>query len=281
MGTAAAVPVVAAAAAEGGAAAGIFKELVTELLNPEMIRALSPTEGFEAKPHTFQAVETEGHWKMPPDWPATDARALVPPAKKVSKVRMHTATILTIDFKAIDAKYIQALLQLVLQSLLPSPSLATLATLATTALPPGIAGNFFSPSGPLGKILPSIARALADLQTGSSAEIEAVWWSDGYEIWGGQAAAKHVRGFGSLFGHQARVELEGVPFGNYFPTSYCLTFTGFVNPVGPTFEELRGAVKLGADGSATGLFCQRSNRDKKDPDDVSFGGTDTGYALSY
>jgi hypothetical protein len=275
------VPVAAAGAAEGVGAASILKELVTEVLNPEMIRALSPTEGFEAKPHTFQAVETEGHWKLPPDWPPSDSRALAPPSKRVSKVRMHTATILSIDFKAIDAKYIQALLQLLIQSLLPSPTLATLANLATTALPPGIGGNFFNPSGPLGKLLPSLARALADLQVGSSAEIEAVWWSDGFEIWGGQAAAKHVRGFGSLFGHQARVELEGVPFGNYFPTSYCLTFTGFVNPVGPTFEELRGAVKLGADGSASGLFCQRSNRDKKEPEDVSFGGPESGYALSY
>jgi hypothetical protein len=79
-----AVPVIAAAAAEG-TLAEVLKDVFLHLTSPEMFLALSPTEGFETKPHTFQAIETEGRWKMPPDWDAGNARLLVPPAnKKVS-----------------------------------------------------------------------------------------------------------------------------------------------------------------------------------------------------
>lgn len=271
------VPALPALAAASGVA-DFLKDFVKELASPEMIHALSPTEGFEVKPHTFQAIESEGRWKTQPDWPANDPRIFTPPAKKIGKLQKCRATILTIDFDAINNKWIEAILPLLLQAYFPS---AQSLQFATTTILQGLKNNNLSPTGPLGQLLPSISRALADFRNPSHAEIDAVWWSDGYEIWAGQAAAKHVNGFGSLYGHQARVELDGVSFGNYFPQSYFLTFTGFVNPVGPTFQELRGAVLLGADGSAKGQFCESSDRDnKKGPEDVDWGGTG-GYSFKY
>jgi hypothetical protein len=257
-------------------AGDLLKEIGNELISPEMIRALSPTEGLEVTPHTFQAIESEGRWKKSPDWPQDDPRIFTPPAKKIGKLRQWRATILKIELDKIDQKFIQTIIKLLLATLLPSvPKLATTTNLNQIRSDPmGILA-------PLGKYLPSLGRALADLQNPSSAEIDAIWWSDGYEIWAGQAAAKHVRGFGSLFGHQARIELNGGWYGNYFPQSYCLTFTGFINPVGPVFQELRGAVLLGADGSAKGLFCERSDRDKREHEPVFEYSADDGYCFRY
>jgi hypothetical protein len=258
-------------AVQAAAGAGL-KELLAalkELVSPEMIRALSPTEGFEAKPHTFQAVETEGRWKQEKDF---SKRGLWPNPKTVTGLGKYQATLLTIEVRTIDPKWIETLVPLIFQSMFPSTKLAATAMLnsRSLAIPPSVQ-----------KILPQISRAIADLEKPASAEVEALWWSDGLEITWGQAAAKHVKGFGSLFGHQARVELDGVSYGNYFPLSYCVTFTGFVNPIGPVFEEIRGAVKLNADGSVEGLFCERSNRDKDKPVPVTYSGKEKGYILNY
>lgn len=95
----------------------------------------------------------------------------------------------------------------------------------------------------------------------SLALFQALWYGDGLEIWAGLASHRNVRGFGSVYGHQAEVVLTGLPFGNYFPTRYFLAFTGVLNPAGPGFEEFRGAVALKADGTAEPLFCQRWDRD--------------------
>jgi hypothetical protein len=71
----------------------------------------------------------------------------------------------------------------------------------TPTLPPSVA-----------KAFPQLNDALQALSKPATiAEIEAVWWSDGLEIWSGQAAAKHVNGFNSLFGHQARVVASTAP----------------------------------------------------------------------
>jgi hypothetical protein len=82
------------------------------------------------------------------------------------------------------------------QVIIPPIELATtVVPTMTPTLPPSVA-----------KAFPQLNDALQALSKPATiAEIEAVWWSDGLEIWSGQAAAKHVNGFNSLFGHQARV----------------------------------------------------------------------------
>jgi hypothetical protein len=71
-----------------------------------------------------------------------------------------------------------------LQSLIPQTQLYT------TALQPLM--NKFPAQlaqilASLTQILPSIGRSLGDIQTTASfAEIEAVWWSDGFEIYAGK-----------------------------------------------------------------------------------------------
>jgi hypothetical protein len=266
------------AAEAAGPAGAVLQALdaLKELVTPEMIRALSPTEGFEAKPHTFQAVETEGRWKKAADF--GQGRALEPPTTKslspgkLDPAKPNRATVLSNKIGGIKPDIVSALIRTILDTISPQTQLATtVLPNMTPTLPPAVAKAFPQ--------LNSVFEALSAPST--VAEIEAVWWSDNLEIWSGQAAARHVNGFNSLFGHQARVELDGVSFGNYFPLSYCLTFTGYVNPVGPVFEEFRGAVRLGADGKASGLFCERSNRDKKKPDVVSQFDTQNGYQLKY
>ena len=216
-----AVPVIAAAAAEG-TLAEVLKDVVLHLTSPEMFHALSPTEGFETKPHTFQAIETEGRWKMPPDWDAGNARLLVPPANKKGKLQKYQATVLSINIKAIDPQFLQSVLQLAFAAGFPPAQLLSMASqvasvasgdssqstdiltlfvqllqslipqtqLYTTALQPLM--NKFPAQlaqilASLTQILPSISRSLGDIQTtASSAEIEAVWWSDGFEIYAGK-----------------------------------------------------------------------------------------------
>ncbi len=295
-----------AAGGPGGALLEAINEL-KEFLSPEMIQALSPTEGFEATPHTFQATEIEGRWK--PDSSFGDGRVLKPPEGRVGKTRMYRARLLTIEVTSIQQAIAKVLGPMLIQSVFPQLGRTSLlimlqSLLQRLAVPSATETVLLGPPGPgqlpgkelltpqemmqllqqlkppLPKLMPRLQRAIDDLLSPSSAEIEAVWWADGLEIHAGQAAAKHVRGFGSLFNHQARVELSGVSFGNYFPCSYCVTFTGHVNPVGPTFEEFRGAVRLDADGTAEGLFCERSNRDEKEPKEVEYD-AEAGYSLTY
>jgi hypothetical protein len=95
----------------------------------------------------------------------------------------------------------------------------------------------------------------------SSARVGVWWYSDGLEIWGGFAGLSSATGFGSVFGQRALVELSGTPFGNYFPTRYFLAFSGYLNPVGPAYEEFRGAVSIKADSyTLEPLFCELSSR---------------------
>ncbi len=255
----------------GGAGLSEVINTLKELVSPEMIRALSPTEGFECTAHTFQAIETEGRWK---DASLYVDRGLWPPVsgeQSPGKLVKREATILSIQIGALSTGTIAAIVNAVLGDLVPQTTLATLALPVSQSLPPAIA-----------KAFPALDSAIRALSRPSTVEIAATWWADGLEIWAGQAAAKHVTGFNSLFGSQARVDLDGVSFGNYFPLPYLLSFTGYVNPVGPTFEEIRGAVRLDADGRATGMFFERSNRDKAtSEDDIPYGGQRSGYQLRY
>lgn len=47
---------------------GKLGKAVDAAASPDMIQALSPTEGLDVKPHTFHATEQEGRWKRREFW---------------------------------------------------------------------------------------------------------------------------------------------------------------------------------------------------------------------
>ncbi len=237
-----------------------------------MIRALSPTEGFEASAHTFQAVESEGRWKSKEDY--GPGRELMPPEKKRGNVKIRTKTILKISITSPSEAMRD---QITYSAYLNTSGIVTLgfyaeilAHLPAWTVNPSEAITFSHLPNPThlkviprrnkrNRELPLIKQAIQAVP--SVAEIEAVWWSDGLEIYAGHVAPRHVCGFGSLFNNQARVEFNGTTFGNAFPLSYLLTFTGHLNPVGPKFFEFRRATIITADGKAIGQYCELSDRD--------------------
>jgi hypothetical protein len=82
--------------------------------------------------------------------------------------------------------------------------------------------------------------------------VDATWWSDGLEIWGGFAGTYSHIGFSSIFSDTASIVLNAIPFGNYYPARVLLTWSGWVNPVGPDYREFRGGITLSADSRAPG-----------------------------
>jgi hypothetical protein len=112
----------------------------------------------------------------------------------------------------------------------------------------------------------------------STAVINAQWDGDHMEIYGGEAGLGKATGFGSLYGHQARVEISGAQYGNYFPARYLITFSGYVNPMGPKFVEFKGGVILSPDGSRQPWSFEHWSRDEEPASSVDWD-KDRGYVL--
>jgi hypothetical protein len=94
------------------------------------------------------------------------------------------------------------------------------------------------------------------------AAITVKWWADANEIWGGVAGLSYAKGFGSVFGHRAKIDVTGIPFGNYYPARYLITASGWVNPLGPQYYEFRcGAVAQAGQTRLTPLFGELWDRD--------------------
>jgi hypothetical protein len=72
--------------------------------------------------------------------------------------------------------------------------------------------------------------------------IGATWLVSKTEILAGYAGLFSATGFGSVYGHRAKVEIGGVPVGNYIPTAHLIGMSGYINPVGPVYIEFRCAV---------------------------------------
>jgi hypothetical protein len=97
-------------------------------------------------------------------------------------------------------------------------------------------------------------RPLFRLETGaivkSIVQMDAVYWADGLEIWGGYAGMSQAEGFGNKLSDNASVSLYSISFGNYFPASVMIAWSGWISPIDPNrrFLEFRGWCVVCANG---------------------------------
>jgi hypothetical protein len=211
------------------------------LIDPAFNEALSPAQGLEVTPHVFASLEQEGRWKyqmwgfpeernltnsLTGDEPMPDAMSRPTPSPP------SIGTLLTLQINKLTV-----------------PDEILLGIGATLAVP--LAGSALTP---LIK-----ASAAGDV---NSATISVMWWSDGLEIWGGVAGLVQAKGFGSVFGHRARIDVTGTAFGNYFPARYLIMASGWLNPLGPQYYEFRcGAIAQAGYTRLTPLFGEVWDRD--------------------
>jgi hypothetical protein len=236
----AAIPAASEAAAAGEAGAGGFA--LEKILDPGLVSALGPQSGLQVEPVLFQAIETEGRWK--PGGLINTAQNTVPSTSRVfelaghaeqqpqppdppefklnepyGKVLSHTTHLFTLDVQGYSS----------------------------TALAVQMLG--------VAKELPDAVKqvlnvdANQDLRIRCTLSVDANYWSDGLEIYAGWAGMTSASGFYSAFNTTASVSLQAIPFGNYFPASVLVTWSGWVNPPGPDYWEFRGGIVLNADGS--------------------------------
>jgi hypothetical protein len=100
--------------------------------------------------------------------------------------------------------------------------------------------------------MPSIGATLGTSEARSTLRVDAIWWGDGLEIYGGYAGLGRAQGFGSIWDTMASTSLQATPFGNYYPATTLLTWSGWVNPIGSAYWEFRGALLVRADGTNNG-----------------------------
>jgi len=173
---------------------------------------LGPQSGLQVSPVTFQSIETEGRWKP---------ERLVAPSSQ-SRIFELEGQVSRRPVSLTDPSTYQSQ-----TPELWGPLTVYRRTLFTVECNPG--------GGRVGKF-----------------SVDASWWADGLEIWGGYAGLAHAEGFQSVVDNMASASLHAVPFGNYYPAEALIAWSGWLNPH-PTgaFLEFRGAIRLGADGSTS------------------------------
>ena len=206
------------------------EKVLDKLLDPSFIAALGPQSGLQVTPATFQSVEAEGRWK-----PASlvnltgdnksDGRVFElakhaetgePPdkprlAEHYGPVTHHTCPLFSLDM----------------------PALQPLLKLAALGAGIPLAGDIIG-------LLGTADRARLT--------VDAHWWSDGLEIFAGYAGLASATGFSSVWDTTASVGVQAVPWGNYYPARTLVTWSGWVNPVGPRYWEFRGGLVVDAQG---------------------------------
>ena len=235
------IPVASTAAAAGEASAGGFA--LEKILDPGLVSALGPQSGLQVEPVLFQAIETEGRWKpgglinTAPDTVSSTSRVFElaghaeqqpnppdPPEFKFNtpygKVLPRTTHLFTLDVQGYS-----------------STALAVQVLGLDAAVVPDAVKQVLN------------VDANQDLRIRCTLSVDANYWSDGLEIFAGWAGMTSASGFYSAFNTTASVSLQAIPFGNYFPASVLVTWSGWVNPPGPDYWEFRGGIVLNADGT--------------------------------
>ena len=214
------------------ASAEFGKELISKALDkltdPALNVALGPAAGLQVTPVVFQSVEQEGRWKPTGlvDQPGRDFSVQSPPAAKppskspmahpFGNLKQHQTTLFTVQM----------------------PGIAT-----ETQLFP-IAAQLML--GDQRKAYQALTNLIKD--NVCTFTVDAIWWSDDFEIFAGYAGLGTATAFGSVFNTTASVTLQAVPFGNYYPAAALVTWAGWVNPIGPGYWEFQGATVLLATG---------------------------------
>lgn len=204
----------AAQGASSGLLGEIVKDVLGKLLDPALVTALSPPAALQVTPVLFQAIEQEGRWK--PKWLVgkgdTDRRL------ELDK-QLHSNSA-------------------------PGDFL----------LPPSFFGEhkpeFWSSLARHNQVLFNVGTK--GVKANSKFVVDATWWGDDLEIWGGYAGLANAEGFGSIYNDNAACTLYAMPFGNYYPAQVMIAWSGWLNPVGPAYYEFRGAVIVNAAGGVSG-----------------------------
>jgi hypothetical protein len=204
-----------------GAVVAAYLAALKTLTDPAFVVALGPQSALDVTPVSFQSVEQEGRWKP---------ESLVAASNRPGRV-------LEFAGHAEDPK-----------KLPKSPQLT----------PPNPA-QLVEVNCPLFSLdMPCIQSHLPGILTGantvqrSTLLVDATWWCDGLEIYGGYAGLAKAQGFGSVWDTMAHVSLQAIPWGNYYPAATLLTWSGWVNPIGPQYWEFRGGMVVRADQSNSG-----------------------------
>jgi len=213
-----------------GAMASAVGSFIDKLTDPGLNVALGPQSALQVTPVIFQSVEQEGRWK-PGSLVNSDPNSLIPSNGRVFELTGHA-----------EEKY-PALTPLTPSLTEPYGSIQEKNVKLFTVKVPGASLN---------SVLSDIWKLLSSDGQGATTctfTVDATWWYDGLEIYGGWAGLANATGFGSVFNTTASVALQAIPFGNYFPASVLVTWSGWVNPIGPDYWEFRGGMVLNADGT--------------------------------
>jgi hypothetical protein len=206
--------------------------LIPQLSDPTLNNALGPQSGLQVTPVIFQSIESEGRWK-PGGLVNSDASdGTLTSAGRVFELSGHAEPL--------------------------DPPLPLTPTLQEPYGPLKAQHmNIFTVQvngASLASALPDIWKVLngdSGSAATSSFTVDATWWYDGLEIYAGWAGLANATGFGSAFNSNANVELQAIPFGNYYPASILLMWSGWVNPIGSDYWEFRGGIVLNADGTSS------------------------------
>jgi hypothetical protein len=197
---------------------GAVAKALGALADPGLIEALNPSVGVRVAPVVFQSIEPEGRWKPNSlvDKPSS--------AGRVFELAGHSEGSRHVSKPQLSERYGRVEV--------------TARTLMSIHMPGPIAGV-------------SVQRmALAhEVTTDSSLSIYVTWWWDGLEIWAGYAGLGHANGFFNIYDSRAQVDLQAIPFGNYYPAATLITWSGWTSGFDYAhYFDFRGAVVVRADG---------------------------------
>ena len=228
---------------------GLVGQAAQAITDPSLNEALSPASGLIVSPYYFQSIETEGRWKHQ-TWGYSEGRNLLPPEFDMPKDGDTTypddpATGIysrlsrwkafqespTGEITSSGGPFIRTrraeLLRVYIGQLREES--------------PGAIGTALKAAD----ISPNLATYLnSTILANASFSVGAAWLVSQTEILGGYAGLFSATGFGSVYGHRAKVDIGGVSLGNYIPTAQLIGMSGYVNPVGPIFVEFRCAVVI-------------------------------------
>jgi len=246
---------------------GLLKAVASgldKLTDPGLNVALGPQSALQVTPVIFQSIEQEGRWK-PASLVNTDDPTSS--AARVFELAGHAETSST-STPLLAEPY--------------GPVRQKNVKLFTVTVP---GASMTSMLSDIWKLITSGGQGATEC----TFTVDATWWYDGLEIYAGWAGLANATGFGSIFNSTASVALQAIPFGNYFPASVLVTWSGWVNPIGPDYWEYRGGIILNADGTNSAVrvrsgppaFMTYWGRDtNQDPKQADPWTDKTGFVLS-
>jgi hypothetical protein len=198
--------------------------ILGKLTDPAFNEALSPAQGLQVTPHIFSSVEQEGRWKSD-SWGYNQERDLTNPLTTNDPPAL---LVFTPPPDVVDPPETQHRSMLLDLQILQMGKIERL----LFGIAAGITVTLAAPALTL--------MDMSSIGDDNRAAIDVTWWDDGLEIWGGYAGlAPGTKGFGSVFGHRAKIDVTGCTYGNYLPARYLIVASGWVNPVGPQYYEFR------------------------------------------